>query len=271
VTWTLLHAGHQVSWRSWSLEPSVLLIALGIAGLYISGIGTRPAPWRVASFFAGWSLMLLALVSPLDAAAHGLLAMHMLQHVALTTLGPPLILLGLIPDMVRPVLRWRPASRAFDVATSPFVAGPLFLLNMWLWHVPFLYGAALDHLGAHVVMHVAFMGTGLLFWWPVIQPLPERRGAGDWGRLLYLFVSGGPMGILALVLLASPNVLYSYYEAGPGLWGVAPLTDQQLAGVVMGVLGESAAFLGFTLLFLKAMSQSAEEDSPPAPSFRPPA
>jgi putative membrane protein len=207
--------------------------------------------------------MFLALVSPLDAAAGRLLSMHMLQHVVLTTIGPPLVLLGLPPHMLRPVLQSRSLSSLVRLITNPLVAGAVFLVNMWFWHVPPVYEEALVNLPVHVVMHLAFMATGLIFWWPVVQPLPELSRLGEGARLLYLFVSGFPMGLLALLLLSSGNVVYAFYEPPPHLWGISPLADQQVAGIIMGALGEAASFVAITFLFFRFLDREEAQAAAP--------
>jgi cytochrome c oxidase assembly factor CtaG len=130
--------------------------------------------------------------------------------------------------------------------------------------VPGIYEAALTDLSVHVVMHIAFMATGLIFWWPVVQSLPEVARLGEGARLLYLFVTGFPMALLALLLIASGSVVYGYYEAPPHLWGISPLIDQQVAGVIMGALGEAAAFVAITFLFFRFLDHEEQGAPPPA-------
>lgn len=255
----LLHTSHPVNWSAWHLEPTVAGAAAIVLGIYLLAMRdvSPTIRWRKASLFLlGWSIMLLSLISPLDAGADRLLSLHMIQHVALTTLGPPLVLLGL-PATVASRL---PKLPFFAAMSLPLITGPLFLVNMWLWHAPPLYDAALRDLPVHVTMHAAFMATGLLYWWPVIHSMAGRAGLGEGGKLLYLFVSGFPMGILALLLLASGNVIYSHYETSDPLWGIAPLDDQQIAGMIMGSLGEAASFVAMSLLFLRFLDKDAAEE-----------
>jgi cytochrome c oxidase assembly factor CtaG len=238
---------------------------MAVLGLYVHRTGRAPAAvseWRILSFLSGVAVMFLALASPLDAAAHRSLSMHMLQHVALTTIGPPLVLLGLTPALLAPVLRLSGIERGLRTLTNPVVSGSAFIVNMWVWHVPPVYGAALEHLPVHIVMHLTFMATGLLFWTVVIRPLPELNQASEGGRLLYLFATGFPMELLALMLLASGTVLYGYYEDGPGLWGMSALTDQQIAGLIMGALGQLAGFVAITWLFFRFLDRE-EMEAPP--------
>jgi putative membrane protein len=261
----LLHSGHSANLGVWHLEPSLVIGALLVLGLYVYRTARSAdiaSDARVACFIAGWLAMFLALVSPLDNAAHRLLSMHMLQHVFLTTIGPPLILLGLTPAVLEPLTRLPKLLRALKLLTNPAVSGSLFIVNMWFWHVPPIYETALDHLSMHIVMHVAFMATGLLFWWPVIQPLPQLGRVSEGARLLYLFVTGFPMELQALLFLASGSVVYDFYGRSPGLWGLPPLEDQQIAGLIMGGLGQVASFVAITWLFFRYLDREGTEASP---------
>lgn len=263
----LLHAGHSVNWSAWHLEISVLVGTFIVLGLYFYGLDRFQASdlKHTAFFIAGWLAMLLALISPLDAAAHRLLSMHMLQHVVLSTAGPPLVLLGLPPALLRPILG-RGALRGFLAPLlNPLVAGPLFVVNMWFWHIPPVYETALNDLPVHITMHICFMATGLLYWWPVVQPLPELGRIGEGGRLLYLFATALPMELLALLLMASGTVVYDFYATAPRLWGVAALADQQVAGLIMGALGEVAGFFAITLLFFRFLDREEVPEPPPTP------
>lgn len=267
----LLHTGHTVGWGAWSLEPSVIGLAFAALMLYASLQLRDPQPlewWRLGGFLLGWGVMVIALVSPIDAASHRLLSMHMLQHVLLTTVGPPLLLLGLSPAMVRPFLAGDRVRAATRLLTSPAFAGTVFIANMWLWHVPWFYEAALAHLHVHIAMHVAFMGTGLLFWWPVVSAgwgLPELGRTSEVALILYLIAVGLPMGLISLLFFASGDPVYDYYATGERLWGISPVIDQQLAGLVMGALGEAAGFVAVTVLFFRFLDREEQEAalSPP--------
>ena len=263
-----LHIGHGVDAGAWHLEPSVVAGAFIALSFYVYGASLLKLaipPWRAACYFAGVAIIFLALTSPLDTAADRLLSMHMLQHVALTTLGPPLLLLGLTPGLLEPLLRPALIRRVASKVTHPVFAGTLFIVNMWFWHVPPIYGAALDHLPVHIAMHIAFMGSGILFWWPVVQPSPLTGRMGEGARLLYLFATGMPMGLQALLLFASNGVIYDYYETARPLWGISPKDDQQVAGLIMGALGEAASFTAITLLFFRFLDHEGEAAPAAAP------
>jgi putative membrane protein len=263
-----LHSGAEVTWRAWTLDASAIggiLIAAGTYFYACDHYAGRVQLWRALSFVTGMLLILAALVSPLDAAAGRLLSMHMLQHVFLTTLGPPLVLLGLPPVLLGAVLRHRMAH-VTRLITNPVVTAVLFIVTMWVWHVPPVYQLALDYRAVHMFMHATFIVTGLLFWWPVVQPLPEPGSMREGARLLYLFATGFPMELLALLLLASNGVVYDYYNPAPHLWGMAPLADQQIGALIMGGLGQLAAFVAITLLFFRYLDQEDARER----SLRPP-
>ena len=261
----LLHLGTAVNLGAWHLEPTIVAGAFIAVSFYTYGAFTIKGafvPRQAVYFFAGVLAIFIALVSPLDAAANRLLSMHMLQHVFLTTIGPPLLLLGLTPALLDPVLRPGLVSRLAALVTHPVFAGTLFVVNMWFWHVPPIYGAALSHLPVHILMHLMFMGSGILFWWPVVQPSPHTGRLGEGARLLYLLASGMPMGLLALLFFASNGVIYDHYEKLQPLWGISHTDDQQIAGLVMGALGEAASFTAITLLFFRFLDR--EEAAAPA-------
>jgi cytochrome c oxidase assembly factor CtaG len=274
----LLHGGGRVAWDTWALDPSLIAgLFIAVAGYFYAVAKLRPVEeavegWRVAAWYSGVALIFLALASPLDIGADQLLSLHMLQHVLLGSIGPPLLLLGLPARLLRKALRRGPLLTAARVATQPLTAAIAFSLNMWLWHAPPVYALALDHLPVHIFQHILFLATGIAYWWPVVSPLPELGRIGAGARLLYLFVTGFPMGILALLLLSAGSVVYDFYAVGPRLWGVDPLTDQQLAGVVMGGLGEITSFIAFSLLFWRYLddAETEIETAPrPASSTRP--
>jgi putative membrane protein len=263
----LLHPGHVVNFSAWHLEPSILAGAFLVLILYSYGLVWFDAfsPKHFAFFIAGWLAIFLALASPLDSAAHRLLSMHMLQHVFLSTIGPPLVLLGLPPTLLRPLLQRQSVREFLSPLVSPVVAGPLFIVNMWFWHIPPIYETALNDLSVHITMHLCFMATGLLYWWPVIQPSTDLGRLSEAGRLLYLFATGLPMELLALLLIASGTVVYSFYSTSQGLWGISPINDQQIAGLIMGALGEIAGFIAITLLFFRFLDREEASEPPPAP------
>ena len=261
-SWTpLLHIGHRFALDSWNFEPTVVSGAFIICSFYAYFSIRQPdgVNWaRAAAFYSGSLIMFIALVSPLHGGADRLLSLHMLQHVLLTTLGPPLVVLGLTPAMLEPLRRPGALREAARWLSIPLVAAAMFIINMWFWHVPLVYQSALTETWVHAAMHVAFMAAGVLYWWPVIQDTPVRLGEG--GRLLYLFVTGMPRGFLALLLIATNSVIYDHYETTERLFGLSAIEDQQVAGVIMGALGEFAGFIAITLLFFRFLDKEGADE-----------
>lgn len=197
---------------------------------------------RAGWFLGGLGVIAVALLSPVDAYAHFLLSAHMAQHFLLTMVAAPLLVLGTpvtlallaVPARSRrrvllPVLR----SRAVRVVTSPAVGWTVFAGVMWGTHLPQVYGAALRNEGIHALEHAAYLGSALLFWWPVIGLDPGPRRLTYPGRILYVFLAMPVTALLGLAITTAGRVLYPYYAAASPLVGVGALGDQHLAGAIM--------------------------------------
>ena len=226
----------------WNWAPSILLgiILLIVAYLYAVGplrrrrsLGTPVRRKQMAYFVLSLATLVVALLSPLDEIGDSyLFSVHMVQHLLLATVWPPLLILALPPWLVRPVFQRRLAGEIARFFTYPFVAFVLFNVDIYAWHVPYLYDLTLSNEGVHVLEHVSFMLFGLLIWWPVLSPLREQRLAYPL-QVLYLFVNGMFMMVLGILFTFSPTVFYAPYQAAPRLWGLSAGTDQQLGGLIM--------------------------------------
>lgn len=248
--------------RSWTFEPwSVVSLLLGSI-IYLRGwwqlyrrLPRRFGARRLIAFQSGMLTLFLALVSPLHELAEKLLQFHMIQHLFLMMVVPPLLLLGapilpLLRGLPRPALRYGLrqlfSSRAFkrlaNFFTDPLVCLLAFTVSNVAWHVPALYELALRSEFWHAVQHICFFGTGLLFWWPVVQPWPSRLRWPRWTMIPYLLFADIQNTALSAFLIFSERVLYPTYAAVPRLWGISVLDDQTAAGVIMWVPG-SVIFL----------------------------
>ena len=191
--------------------------------------------------------MALALLSPIDRVATALFAVHMIQHMLLVVVAAPLLVLGdvgtamlwaLDIDARRAVGMWWRARRVlraiWDQLRRPLVAFTLHVAALWLWHVPAFYDAALRRESVHVAEHASFLLTALLFWYPIADAHPRRRfGVGV--ATLYLFAAGLQCTLLGALITMSRHPWYFGHYATTAAWGLTPLEDQQLAGLVMWI------------------------------------
>lgn len=258
-----VHIGQPIAphdlWQAWpSATPDTLALlggtligsaayARGIAALWRRAGVARGIPrWRVGAFAAAVLALLIADASPLDALAGELFAAHMVQHLLIISVVAPLLLLG-EPGVVllwalpmhwrRGIGLWWRRARLRRIAGAlmhPRVAVPLHLLAVACWHVPTLYDSAERSGALHVVEHALFLSTALLFWYPVIDR-HTRRHFGAPVVILSLFVVALGCVVLGALLAMAPRPWYDAHLASSARWGLLPLADQQLAGVIMWV------------------------------------
>lgn len=242
------------------LELVPLLVA---ALLYMKRASTladrgRSVPvWRQVCFAAGLLLIAAAIVTPISDAAEELVIAHMVEHLMIGDLASLLLVLGLTGPLLQPVL----AIRFFDrlrFLAHPLVAFPLWALNFYFWHVPALYDAAYGGAPVHALEHATFIFFGCLMWMPIFGPLPKPQWFTAGWKVVYVVAVRFAGVILGNVLMWSGTVLYAVYAKGEHEWGIAPLTDQSVAGVIMMVEG---TFLGLGLLawfFFEAAREGIE-------------
>lgn len=242
-------------WRAWTFAPVVLLALALSAWLYGRGlhilwdrVGRRRvvAPWRAASFAASVAALFLALVSPIDAVGSALFAMHMLQHLLLIMVAAPLMALGdplfvmlwALPIRTRKGrARWWHGARllrgTWRVLRLAPIAWALHVIALWLWHTPALYELAMRSEPVHVAEHVTFFATALLFWWLPLEPHGRRLSAG--AAILYLFLAALQSTILGALITFARRPWYPSHFGTTAAWGLSPLDDQQLAGLLMWI------------------------------------
>jgi cytochrome c oxidase assembly factor CtaG len=221
------------------------------------------------------SAIACALLSPLDDLASYLLVAHMAQHELLMMFAPPLILLA----KPAPILLWglpevpriqvgqlltHPSfmRRALNLMTQLPVAWSLYVVNLWTWHHPLLYQAALENPWIHDLEHIMFFLAGLLFWWPLLRPVSEPAPIENGRRILYLFLAATQDTVLAGLIGLSPAVLYPHYEAAKRLWGLTPLQDQMGGGLVMFAVGNVTYLIAILCVVNALLSKRATHRSP---------
>jgi putative membrane protein len=241
---------------SWTLAPIAIASLLAYAAIYAvrwrrvrQDHGARGASvWRLLSWVTGIAIIFVALISPVDRISDQLASAHMVQHLLLADLAPIALILGLTKIILRPATR---RIHAIERRAGPF-GHPAFGVVayvgvMWFWHVPPLYDAALHHDGIHVIEHLSFAAAGGLYWWHLLSPIRSRLRLGGMGPIAYMVSTKVLVGFLGVALAFEPKQLYDY---GPGgtRWGMSPLDDQHVAGLLMGL--EQSIIMGIALAYL---------------------
>ena len=258
--------------RAWDPDLSVLIGCAALLAAYWAA--HRGDLSRAGWFVAGVTVMLFALTSPLDTLGDEyLFSAHMIQHLLLELAVPPLLLLGITPRFARAVLDRRPLGRIERVLGSPLVAWTLGIATLALWHLPWLFDAALGNEYIHIVEHLCFMVTATIFWWPVLAPLPQYRISP---LLAQLYLFGGAMAstLLGIWLTFAPTVLYApYLHPDDSLhlaallrvgWGLTPAVDQQVGGLLMWVVGGFVFLAAMVALFLQWFGMAETDGVAPA-------
>ena len=267
-----------MGWDDWHCEPTVTVGLIAVAVLYGAAVRARVirrdddvSHWfsatnrRPVFFGAGLAVAAIALLSPIDEGGDQyLFALHMTQHLLLMMIAPPLALLGIVgaarlrvlggegPRVVRTL--WRHGTRLWTAAA-------FFTGVMLVWHIPTLYNATLTAAPVHIVEHLTFVIAGVVFWWPIVDPMRTVAGGTStaMSKVAMLVISGLPPTALGFIFAVARRPLYDFYEHAPRLWGVSAVTDQQIAGVLMFGVGNLIYFAAISLIFHR-MAGNAEDD-----------
>jgi len=263
-------------WRSWAWEPGVL-IPLAVSGwLYIRGVrrfwrqrkGVGVHESELWCFAAGWLTLVLALVSPLHPLGTVLFSAHMTQHELLMLVAAPLLVLGrplvaflkALPrdwssQLARLVTRpcWK---RPWQFLSHPLTAWLVHAAALWIWHIPALFDATIDDEFIHALQHSSFLFSALLFWWAVLQGKQRTLGYGL--AVLFMFTTALQSGLLGALITLAGVVLYPAYVSTAPAWGLSPLQDQQLGGLIMWIPAGLVYVISGLVLFANWMRASAE-------------
>jgi cytochrome c oxidase assembly factor CtaG len=228
--------------------------------------------WRLSAFIGGLAALLIAIASPLAAFDDLLLQVHMVQHMLLMFVAPPLLLLGApaIPLLrglpapiarrgIGPLLKSRALHKITGVLANPAVCWLALFIATWAWHAPGPYQLALRSEGWHQVEHACFIAAAMLFWWPLVQPWPSRARWPRWTMIPYLLLADAQNTVLSALLVFSERVIYPFYQTVPRIAGITPLSDQVMAGVIMWVPGSlfflvPGAMIMFNLLSARTVA-----------------
>ena len=261
--------------RIWENHNSVLIGTFALAVLYLWAVGPlrKRKGWapkfpvgRAVTFFIGLLVLLCSLNGPLhDLSDSYLFSMHMVQHLLLTQIMAPLLILGLPAWLVGAVVRKPGMARAARFWGSPLVGGGLFIAAIIFWHLIPFYDLMMRNHNIHIATHLMFMVTAVMAWWPVCVAVPEAGRIREPAQMLYLFLLGVPMQIVAAVITLSTDVLYPWYSSAPRTWGLSPLEDQQLGGLLMWVPGGLGLWIAITAVWLVWARRSGHPGAGPVP------
>lgn len=284
---TLIHpdalVGPDQWWAAWNLDPWLLgalylfsvLYGAGVRRLWkAAGRGRGIPVWRVWAYFGGITALALALISPVDAVGGALFSVHMVQHMLLMVVAPPLLVLG------RPAPAWLwalPRERArslgaglrrlppvrwgWTLLSHPVVVFFVHVGALWIWHLPELYQAALERPGIHHLEHATFFFSAMLFWWALGEAGARGRWPGYGAGILYVFATALQSGALGALLLFAREPWYPAHQAGAAAWGVELLVDQQVAGALMWIPAGLVYAVAAVILFLAWLRRAEAEVS----------
>jgi cytochrome c oxidase assembly factor CtaG len=281
----LAHDGRPLAphdlWTAWDWNPAVVIPLVIVAILYFVGVrrvwsrssvGRGVRVWEMACFASGWIALSVALVSPLHALGAVLFSAHMTQHELIMIVAAPLLVVGrpLVAYVWcaprtwrRPFHAWSRRSsvrRSWELLTAPAVASAMHAAAIAVWHLPSPYQATLTSDVAHALQHFCFLASALLFWWAMIRP----RRATYMQSVIYLFVTTLWTGALGALLAFAPNLWYPEYAATTGLWGLTPLEDQQLGGIIMWIPGGGSYLIAALALCAAWLRDSERRGGRPA-------
>jgi putative membrane protein len=268
------HTYHDL-WQTWGRDPLVIASLALTGGLYLRGV--RRA-WREAgrghgvrqmeawAFAGGWLALFVALVSPLHPWGEVLFSAHMTQHEVLMLVAAPLLVLArpLVPFLWALPVGWRQSvgslvkrrgwQSIWRALTNPLVAWAIHAVALWVWHVPALFQATLRSDLVHTLQHLSFLGSALLFWWALIQ---GRQGLMGYGAaVLYVFTTSAHSGALGAMITFAHKVWYPAYGGTTLSWGLTPLEDQQLGGLIMWVPAATVYIIAGLALMVGWMRES---------------
>jgi len=242
----LLHDTARIAVNEFTVHVSTVIGLVGLGALYLwrarhapaDVAGRSPTTGQRAMFFTALAIIFLSLNGWLhDLSDSFLFSAHMVQHLVLTLVAPPLLVMGTPGWMLRPALRWPGVSPVARFVTKAPVAFVIFNLIIIVWHLPPMYEFALEHHPIHIVQHLCFMVAATLMWWPVLSPMPELPRLSYPLQMLYLFLMTIPMSIVAVCIAYSDHALYPFYAAAPRIWGITPMQDQTIGALIMWIPG----------------------------------
>jgi putative membrane protein len=263
---------------NWNFAPSIVMMLFSQAALYsyLIYVARSDGRWgadvrrsHVVWFALGLILIFTALVTPIDSLSNeALFSAHMVQHILLMLLAPACLLLGTPGYWLRTLYDLPVLKRVLPIVTHPLVTLIVFNAVMWIWHVPALYEGALRDGNVHIMEHMMYLTAGVLMWLPVIHDVPPGHVLSYPARMAYLFACMVSSSILGAIFTFAPDIAFPFYGTAPLAFGLTPMTDQQLAGLIMWVPGSGIFFIAILAVFaawLNSEDRRAKTEFPPPP------
>lgn len=219
-----------------------------------------PSVLQRAAFVHALLLLFLTLNGPLhDLSDYYLFSAHMVQHLILTLIVPPLLLFGTPGWMFRPLLRMPTLGRVARTLTSTASAFLVFNVVLAVWHLPPMYNAALEFHSVHILQHLMFLSSSVLMWWPLTSRVAELPRLAFPGQMLFCFLMVIPMSVVSIYIVMADSLLYPAYATAPRIWGVTPMADQQYGGLIMWIPGGVFFYAVMTVVFFRWVNRDAED------------
>lgn len=236
---------------------AILTVAYAKRTRTLSGTRRAVPGVRQFSFYASIFVLIAEPLSPLGAQDEASFVSHMLEHLLIGDLAALLMVLGLTGPLIQPLLK-NPVIAALRPLTNPIVALVFWIFNLYLWHLPVLFGAALDNDWVHVIQHMLFFAVSFNMWMALFGPLPQPAWFGNVAKLFYIVGVRAAGVLLGNVFVFSGTTFYEQYERAENPWGLSPLADQSTAGAVMMIEGTFISFVLFAWLFYRAAKEGEQ-------------
>jgi putative membrane protein len=281
----LLHTSARISLAEFSVHPSTVIGIAGLAALYeyarrkangegrvpepgANNVAAHPSPFATPAssntgrllFHGGLVVMFFSLNGWLhDLSDSYLFSAHMVQHLLLAFVVAPMLLMGVTGDMLRPLIRPAPVRRLAEWALKPTRCFAIFNVVLAGWHLPPMYNYALAHHPVHILEHLMLLAASVVMWWPVLSPLPELPRLSYPGQMLYLFLMSIPMAIVAVYIAYSDSILFPMYASAPRIWGISPMSDQMIGGLIMWIPGGLFFYTVMSVVFFRWNQRGAND------------
>jgi putative membrane protein len=263
----LLHAAATIGWTSFTVHPSTVVGLVLLTWLYRwrARAGTRAGEKplghaKPALFATAVVTMFLALNGWLhDLSDYYLFSAHMVQHLLLAFVVAPLLVMATPGWMLRPALSWKLIGPIARWLTQPIHCFAIFNIVIAAWHLPTMYNLAMRYHPVHIAQHLMFLVAAVLMWWPILSPLAELPRLSYPLQMLYLFLMSIPMSIISVYIAYATSVLYPAYATAPRIWGISPMEDQMIGGLIMWIPGGLFFFAIISVIFFRWQQRDGVE------------